>query len=170
MNEEFCDKTYRDAFVEANIRNGIAFQIRALRKKNDWSQGKLGEKSGKAQNVISRLEDPEYGKFTIQTLLSLASAFDVALAVRFVSYADFIGHLQNVSDEALGVPSFEEEVNDRLQRTSAAIAKLSEPKFSNAIPADETLAINRQPAVGALAAMTPTFNFQKATRNETALS
>jgi transcriptional regulator with XRE-family HTH domain len=84
MNDEFENKEYRDAFVEENVRNGIAFQIRALRKRQQLSQGELGGRAGMAQNAISRLENPEYGKFTINTLFALASAFDVALSVKFV--------------------------------------------------------------------------------------
>jgi transcriptional regulator with XRE-family HTH domain len=110
MSDEFESKEYRDAFVEANIHTGIAFQIRALRKKAEWSQSELGEKcGGKAQNVISRLEDPDYGKFSLSTLLALAKAFDVALLVKFVPFCTLRASLGNLSEEALAVPNFTEE-------------------------------------------------------------
>lgn len=109
MNEEFDEKKYRESFVEENISTGIAFQIRALRKKEKWSQEDLGEKAGKAQNVISRLENPDYGKFTLNTLLALAAAFDVGLMVRFVSFSGLRASLRDVSEPALAVPNFNEE-------------------------------------------------------------
>ena len=113
MNEDFENKEYREAFVEENIRNGIAFQIRALRKRHQLSQEQLGQRAGMAQNVISRLEDPEYGKFTINTLLTLATAFDVALIVKFVPFSELFRSLKNLSPEVLAASSFAEEKEER---------------------------------------------------------
>lgn len=158
MNSDFNDKTYRDAFVEANIRNGIAFQIRALRAHRDWSQADLGARSGKAQNVISRLEDPNYGKFTIQSLVSLASAFDVALSIRFVSYSDLIGQLKHVTDADLAVPSFDEERQAIRKQPTDSLAELSKPSVSNRSGWIQGLHCRVMPPGGALAAMQPTRN------------
>jgi transcriptional regulator with XRE-family HTH domain len=109
MNNDFKDKSYRDAFVEEFIRQGIAFQIRSLRLRENWSQKDLGENTDKPQNVISRLEDPNYGSFTISTLLQLASAFDVALMVRFVSFSDLWKQSQRLSPSDLAVARFSDE-------------------------------------------------------------
>jgi transcriptional regulator with XRE-family HTH domain len=111
--EKLRDKAYRDAYVEAHVNVGIPHQIRALREQEGrkWSQGELGERCGKPRNVISRLEDPTYGGYTIRTLLQLASAFDVALLVKFVSYSRFLKEFEDVSPSALEVPSF---CDDRL--------------------------------------------------------
>ena len=49
--ESFSDKEYRDAFVEEYISSGLAFQIRALREKNGWTQGELAQRTGKAQET-----------------------------------------------------------------------------------------------------------------------
>lgn len=105
MKNELANKNYRSAFVEESVKTGIAFQTRALRLRANWSQKELGEKSGKPQNVISRLENPDYGNFTIKTLLDLAAAFDIALSVKFVSFSELLNQLRNVSPEALAVPS-----------------------------------------------------------------
>jgi transcriptional regulator with XRE-family HTH domain len=118
MSDEFEEKAYREAFVAENISTGIAFQIRALRKKEVWSQEELGNRSGKPQNVISRLENPDYGKFTISTLLDIASAFDVALMVRFVPFSCLRFSLNDLSESALAVPKFEEERRDALSPRS----------------------------------------------------
>lgn len=109
MKKDLANKDYRDAFVDESVKTGIAFQTRALRLNEGWSQKELGEKAGKPQNVISRIEDPDYGNFTIRTLLDLASAFDVALLVRFVSFGQLMQQLKDVSPEALAVPNFKKE-------------------------------------------------------------
>lgn len=102
------DKFYRDAYVRARIKIGIPYQIRALREQDgrNWSQAELGRRARKPSNVISRLENPEYGQLTIRTLLELASAFDVALLVKFVSYSRFLREFEDVSPQAMEVPSF----------------------------------------------------------------
>lgn len=146
MNDAFSNKEYRDAFVEANIRNGIAFQIRALRKRQGLSQRDLGEKMGKQQNVISRLEDPDYGKLTLQTLLTLARTFDVGLIVRFVSYGQLIASLGDVSDERLAVPNFEEEAAERFAgEVSDLIEEFSASRFSNQLRSSVTSAPSQSP-------------------------
>lgn len=144
MNDAFNDKEYRDAFVEANLRNGIAFQIRALRKHQGLSQRDLGEKMGKPQNVISRLEDPDYGKLTLQTLLTLARTFDVGLIVRFVSYGQLAASLVDVSDEALAVPSFEEERAEQFARGALElIEEFSTSRFSNQLASTLEVPLNQ---------------------------
>jgi transcriptional regulator with XRE-family HTH domain len=106
-------KQYRDAHVRERIRIGIPYQIRALREQDgrNWTQAELGKRVGKPQNVISRLEDPNYGKLSIQTLLEVAAAFDVALLIKFVSYSRLIGEFEDVSQKALEVQSFEEDMH-----------------------------------------------------------
>jgi transcriptional regulator with XRE-family HTH domain len=106
--EKLRRKAYREAYVEENVRTGIAYQIRALREARGWSQKKFAEMLGKPQSVLSRIEDPDYGKLSLQTLLEVASTFDVALLVQFADFPDFIGRMSNVSPEALNKQSFNE--------------------------------------------------------------
>src|SRR2546429_2381680 len=68
----------RAKFVASHISNGIAFQIRALRNRNRWSQPKLAEEIGTTQNQVYRLENSSKTKPTISTLKKLAAVFDVA--------------------------------------------------------------------------------------------
>lgn len=102
-------KEYRDAFVESHARTGISFQLRAMRAARGWSQEDLGARAEMGQNVVARLENPDYGKFSISSLLKLASAFDVALMVRFVRFSDLLARTKNLTPEALNVPSFSED-------------------------------------------------------------
>ena len=101
---------YRRAFLSASIRNSIALQIRALRKSKFETQEALGEAAGKPANVISRLENPNYGKVRIQTLIELADAFDVALVVRFTTFGELASSIEDTSDAALNVQSFKDEL------------------------------------------------------------
>lgn len=104
--EKLQDKAYRDAYVRAHVSVGIPHQIRALREQRGWSQAELGRRSGKPANVINRLENPESGGNTIRTCLEMASAFDVALLVKFVPYSRFLKEFEDVSPQGLEVPSF----------------------------------------------------------------
>ena len=88
LSSNLKDKEYRRAFVRSHIRNGIAFQIHAMREKKPWTQEQLAKQIGKQQAAISRLENPDYGRFTLKTLEELADVFDVALIVRFAPFGD----------------------------------------------------------------------------------
>jgi transcriptional regulator with XRE-family HTH domain len=105
--DELTEKEMRDEYLAGQTRVKIAHQIRALRNQRGWSQGLLGEKLGKPQSNISRLEDVEVGKYTLTTLLELASAFDVGLLVEFVAYDEFLRRTENLNPDHLQVPSFD---------------------------------------------------------------
>ena len=106
---ELEDKEYRDAIVEGHIRTGAAYQIRALRTSRDWSQEELGKRGDILQSGIARLENPDYGKFSLTTLLKLASAFDVALLVQFVSFSELLDRSRDLSPEGLNAPSYADD-------------------------------------------------------------
>ena len=103
------NRRYRHSYMSEHVRRGIAYQIRALRDQLGWSQGAFAGELGKPQSVVSRLEDPTYGKVTIQTLLEVAGAFDVALQVRFVGYSQFLRDNQDRTSVAMLVPSFTDD-------------------------------------------------------------
>lgn len=109
LRDELQDKEFRDAFVVENIRTAIAHQIRINREKRKWSQSDLAKRTSKTQSVISRLEDPDYGKLSLQTLFDLAKSFDIALDVRFVSFRHLIERVSNTTADTLFVPSFDNE-------------------------------------------------------------
>lgn len=103
-------KSYRDAYVEEHVKTSLPFQIRALREQREWSQADLGEKTGMRQNAISRLEKPDYGSLSVNTLIRLASAFDVALLIKFVPFRKLLDEFSDLSTEALEVASFDDEL------------------------------------------------------------
>ena len=109
LYQELCDKEFRDAFVEAHIDNGIAYQISGMRRDRDWDQKTLAEKAGTRQAVISRMEDPDYGRLSITTLKKIAAAFDVALEVKFVPFSEFVGSVRSLCTEFYTPPAFDQD-------------------------------------------------------------
>ena len=106
---KFGDKEYRDSFVAELIYSHIPLKIRALREQRGITQTQLGERAGVAQTWVSKLEDPNYGKLTISTLLKLASAFDVGLVIDFVPFSRLLDNAIALSPESFEVASFEND-------------------------------------------------------------
>jgi hypothetical protein len=96
---KLADKAYRDGYVATHLRTWLADQVRALR--GSMSQKEFGKLIGKHRTVVSRLENPDNGKLTIETLLNVASKLDIALVVRFVDYPTFLAATNDFSEAAL---------------------------------------------------------------------
>jgi transcriptional regulator with XRE-family HTH domain len=99
----------REKFVESQISNGIAFQIRALRNRKGWSQPKLAIEIGTTQNQIYRLENPDKTRPNISSLKKIAKVFDVALIVQFVPFSQLVKWTAEISPAALAPNSFDQE-------------------------------------------------------------
>ncbi len=113
------DLEYRREF-SADVGTGLAFQIRMLRESRGWTQERLANLTGKQQETISQWENPNYGSYTLNSLKSLAAAFDVALIVRFAPFSELIDWSVNLTPARLSPPSFEEERAQSIQRLLAA--------------------------------------------------
>ena len=111
LRKRLQSKEHREAFVSATVNQTIPFQIRALRlaKERNWTQEELAQRAGMKQERISACENPNYGNFSLRTLKQLASAFDVALIVRFAPFSELTEWEVNMSPESLEVPSFDQE-------------------------------------------------------------
>jgi transcriptional regulator with XRE-family HTH domain len=97
----------RHAFIEAEAATFLASQIRVLRVQRGWLQKDLAKRLGTTQAVVSRLEDPSYGRITFKTMIELAKVFDVAPMIKFVSTIDFMQERWVIRREAMQVESFE---------------------------------------------------------------
>jgi hypothetical protein len=110
LTEKLRNKRYRDSYVDANVRRFLAQQIRALR--GDMSQEEFGRLLGKPQSVVSRLEDPAYGKFTLQTLLEIAASLDRAVVARIVDFSTFLRFTEDMSEHAICPEGYNENALD----------------------------------------------------------
>ena len=106
---QLSDEDVRKEFVADQVRTRIALMIRALREQDGrgWSQTKLGKLMGKPPNVVSRLEDPDYGKMSLQTLLEVASAFGLPLMVDIPEWDDWLRKMAVSSTSSMHRQSFD---------------------------------------------------------------
>lgn len=134
--ENLKDKESRDFFVDQYITTTIPFQIRAIRESLGKTQTKLAQEIGTKQPVISQIENPDYGNFTLNTLKKLAAIFDVALIVKFAPFSELVDIFLELSPEEVAVPTY---ANDKhlhgfpttIQR---AYSPLGEPTLYEPLP------------------------------------
>jgi transcriptional regulator with XRE-family HTH domain len=98
-------KGNREAFVSAHLSSNIGAQIFALRESRGWSQGELAAEVGMAQPRISILEGG-YDNYSLRTLRRFASAFDVAVVVRFVPFSELVNWIAALAPSQLAPVDF----------------------------------------------------------------
>lgn len=108
-----ADTEYRHAYAQEVFDQGIAFQLRAMRTSRNWTQAEVGERARMAQNRISELENPDYGRYSLNTLKKLAEAFDVVLFVHFGTFSDLAERQASLARDQMAVPSVEDDPNMR---------------------------------------------------------
>lgn len=84
--------------MEAAIEQGVAWQIRVNRKLRGLSQKDLATALGTQQSAVSRIEDPEYGAHSLDTLIQIAKVFDCALMVKFAPYSTLAADSEHLSE------------------------------------------------------------------------
>tara|TARA_R110002072_G_scaffold93699_1_gene207624 strand:+ start:1026 stop:1607 length:582 start_codon:yes stop_codon:yes gene_type:complete len=104
---KFSNKDYRDAYVESYLFASLAEQIQLLRRDRGFTQAQLAKLSGKKQSQISKLEKIDNHEATMTTLLSMASAFDVAIKINFVPFSEVARSAASLSDHAIAPKSFD---------------------------------------------------------------
>jgi transcriptional regulator with XRE-family HTH domain len=122
---QIADKEDRDEFVADQVRVRIAISIRTLREQRGMSQAAFGKLLGKPQSVVSRLEDPDYGKVSLQTLLDVASALDIPLLVEFPEWEDWFRRISRLKKNELERREF-----DGVFQTDQAVNNTSVLQFS----------------------------------------
>ncbi len=109
---EWSDKEYRDAYAEAAVEQGIAWQIKTNREIRGLTQKELARSINTKQSSISRMEDPEYGKHSLANLMRIASAFDCALLVKLVSFSTLARESECLSPENLYARDYMSEIGE----------------------------------------------------------
>jgi transcriptional regulator with XRE-family HTH domain len=109
---ELRDKKYRDGYVASQIAIGLPFQIRALRRSRGWTQAQLAEAADMSQPRIAEIERAGRRRFNLDTLLRIASAFDVGLEVGFAPFGAVVDHAERFDPDAFDVASFNDEVHE----------------------------------------------------------
>jgi transcriptional regulator with XRE-family HTH domain len=121
-------KAYRDAYTVEHVKTTVPLQVRTLREQHEWTQGKLAAEARTTQTAISRLEDPNYGNLTLNTLLKIAAALDVGLLVKLVPFSRLLQEFQDLSPAALSAPSFMEELQ-KLETWAAETDNHNDTRF-----------------------------------------
>ena len=136
--DQLSDREFRHAFMADQVRSHIALAIRVLREQEgrEWSQTELGKRCDKPQSWISKLEDPEYGKVTLQTLLDIAEAFDLPLLVQSPEWGDWLRRMKNQSRRDLEKDSFDAESLNRSAETSGREKNTERVERSNVAKTD----------------------------------
>jgi transcriptional regulator with XRE-family HTH domain len=101
------DAFYRRAFLAEHLQRSLPMQIRAMREQRGWTQAELAKRCGKSQAWICKVESPDYGRFSLQTLVDVAAGFDVAFTARFVPYSELLDWYTKRSHAA--IPSFSDD-------------------------------------------------------------
>lgn len=112
----------RAQFVRSHLDKSIAYQTRALRDREKWTQREFAEKLGitHPNNVSSRLENPNYGSQSLNTLKNIAETCDVALVVWFIPFSRMLNWVtgtpstdNGLSEDFYSIPAFTDEFEGR---------------------------------------------------------
>ncbi len=124
-----ANKKFREEFNALQLKRGVPFQVRALLKKKKWTQEQLAEYANLSQGVVSRVQNPNYGNLTINTIARVAAGFDVAFVGRFVPFSELVGWFENLSEEeAANVEPFEKEYKRVIQGIPRGIPRPRRPR------------------------------------------
>ena len=138
-SEEFirglADEDFRQEFVRDRTNVRLALLIRALRDQGErkWSQTELAKRLGTTQSVVSRYEDPDYGKLNLQTLFEIADAFDLPLWVDFPEWDEWLRRIKYIQRDELCRESFDAEALVKQSR-NARNAHMDDPTSTDPSP------------------------------------
>ncbi len=127
--KKLANKRYRDAYVQSHTKRFLAQQMRALR--GNSSQADFGSVLDKPQSVVSRLEDPAYGKWTLQSLFDVASKLNLLVIVRFVDPETFIRITDELGEDAQAPVACTDESLSDARKKLTSITQAEAPSLAN---------------------------------------
>jgi transcriptional regulator with XRE-family HTH domain len=128
------NKAYREAYVSEHVKTSIPIQIRHLREQRELTQTELAVQAKTTQTVISRLEDPNYGNLTLNSLIKIAAALDIGLLVKFVPFSRLLSEFQDLSPKALLVASFKTELPMLKELATMAMPNINNETIGTTMP------------------------------------
>lgn len=84
LKEQLKNPEFKKAFDEEEVFANLAIQIAKEREKQGLSQKELAELLHTKQQAVSRLENADYGRYSLNTLMRVANAFHKKLKIKFV--------------------------------------------------------------------------------------
>jgi transcriptional regulator with XRE-family HTH domain len=146
------NKEYRDSFVLAHISNTISAQIYSMRKAHNWTQAELATRCDMKQSRISALEDPDFDNVEVATLQRLASAFDVALSVRFVPFSEIAQRASSLSSPDFIVHDYSNDALEHQGSSSTIALAVMKIFISPTISNNKSIAV---PTIGSSNSLPP---------------
>jgi transcriptional regulator with XRE-family HTH domain len=131
MFRKLKDPEYRRLFIAGQIKHGFSTQLRALRTKRDMTQKELAELAETTQTVISRIENNGAANLSVQSLLKIAYAFDVALVVRLEPIDKLINWVGGLSSEVM-TPRPSQEILDEIEHKALSGEAIKEKRRTSA--------------------------------------
>ena len=120
ISEKLLNREFRNAFFRAQAADSIALSIRDLRTMRNKRQKDLAFETGMQQSEISRIEQADYGSWTLKTLFKVAEALDARLRIAFDRVEVVIGEYDQQEAET---DQWESAVE--LSRASVAYHKIA---------------------------------------------
>jgi transcriptional regulator with XRE-family HTH domain len=106
LMDKFKSKKFRDIFAADTVARRIAHRIRSIREEREQSQSDVAAELKTSQSVVSRFENPTYGKYSYKALQAIAKVFDVVLWVDFITHAEFLRRIK-AEDAWAPVPKYD---------------------------------------------------------------
>lgn len=120
LTEEFADKEYAHSYMESHTISRIAAQIHAMRKDRGWSQKDLSERSGIAQERISKIESADFNSLTLTTLRKFSRAFDVDLQIALIPFSKGISDVATMTKSNLVIADRESDLRPPMGKANPA--------------------------------------------------
>jgi len=92
--ERLRDPEFSKVFFRTQAADRIAISIRSLREKREKRQVDLANESGMLQSAVSRIEQANYGNWTLKTLFRVADVLGARLRVEFDPIEEVIEEYQ----------------------------------------------------------------------------
>ena len=121
--KKFRSRKYRHSFVESQLKRGVPTQIRAMRRNRGWTQKELGEKCGLDQGSISRIENPDYGQLSFETVLAVARGFDCAFIGRYVPFSQLRALVEDSTEEMDDLATSFDEEDAQIESNAAGYSR-----------------------------------------------